>query len=86
MWGAGEDTALAPLLPQLLAVLHAGGDVPAERIADVGRRYMQEMAARVPPERRNATRWVVDKMLRNAWCGPAACLLAARGSRHARAA
>ena len=66
MWGAGEDTALAPLLPDLLAVLQGGGEVAAERIAAVGGRYMQEMRGRLPPEREGA-RWIVDKMLRNAW-------------------
>jgi hypothetical protein len=67
VWGAGEDTALAPLLPGLLAALAGGGAVEAARVAAVGRRYVEEMAARVPAERAGAG-WVVDKMLRNMWC------------------
>ena len=66
VWGAGEDTALAPLLPDLLAVLHGGGEVEAARIAAVGRRYLEEMRARVPADKAGAT-WIVDKMLRNIW-------------------
>ena len=67
VWGAGEDTALAPLLPDLLAVLQGGGEIEAARIAAVGGRYIKEMRERLPPERAGA-RWFVDKMLRNAWC------------------
>jgi hypothetical protein len=66
VWGAGEDTALAPLLPDLLAVLQGGGEIEAARIAAVGGRYIKEMRERLPPERAGA-RWFVDKMLRNAW-------------------
>ncbi|KAI7835611.1 hypothetical protein COHA_010488, partial [Chlorella ohadii] len=51
VWGAGEDTALAPLLPELLAVLNSQGNVEASRIAAVGRKYADEMWARLPPER-----------------------------------
>ncbi|PSC69236.1 sulfotransferase [Micractinium conductrix] len=67
VWGAGEDTALAPLLPDLLAVLHApSGQVEASNIAAVGARYIADMRGRVPSDRPEA-RWVVDKMLRNMW-------------------
>ncbi|KAL4439889.1 hypothetical protein ABPG75_002890 [Micractinium tetrahymenae] len=67
VWGAGEDTALAPLLPELLAVLQdPSGQVEAARIALVGRKYLDEMRGRLPEDRRGA-RWVVDKMLRNMW-------------------
>lgn len=67
MWGAGEDTALAPLLPDLLAVLRGGGEVRAAEIQEVGRRYQAEMRGRVPPERAESVVWIVDKMLRNMW-------------------
>ncbi|KAI3431774.1 hypothetical protein D9Q98_010530 [Chlorella vulgaris] len=67
VWGAGEDTALAPLLPDLLAVLRGGGEVRAAEIQEVGLRYQAEMRGRVPPERAESVVWIVDKMLRNMW-------------------
>lgn len=64
---AGEDTALAPLLPRLLAILEGGSDrsIHFEDIAAVGQTYVKTMRSRFSgaghPER------IVDKMLRNAW-------------------
>lgn len=63
---AGEDTALAPLMPQLFAALEAPGGVNAARVTAVGKQYVDEMRARLPAHLANATR-IVDKMLRNAW-------------------
>eukprot|EP00887_Chlorella_sp_A99_P000461 scaffold17.g461.t1 len=66
VWGAGEDTQLAPLVPQVIQLLQRGGEINAADIAAVGRRYVAEMRARLPAEHKGV-RWIVDKMLRNAW-------------------
>lgn len=66
VWAAGEDTALAPLVPDLIAALQVDGAVDAARVAAVGDRYVAEMRRRIPDESRGARR-IVDKMLANAW-------------------
>lgn len=67
-WGAGEDTALAPLVPRLLEALRPGadGNVEGARIAAVGQAYVEEMRGRLPADKKEA-KWIVDKMLRNVW-------------------
>ncbi|KAL3144289.1 hypothetical protein ABBQ32_004053 [Trebouxia sp. C0010 RCD-2024] len=62
--GAGEDTAFAPLIPQLLQLLDGRGQI--QDVKKLGKQYVQDMRAKVPPSRSNATH-VVDKMLRNSW-------------------
>ena len=64
---AGEDTALAPLIPRLLAVLEGGGNghVRFDDIAAVGETYVQTMRSRFSSNERHKR--IVDKMLRNAW-------------------
>ncbi|BDA44128.1 probable protein-tyrosine sulfotransferase 1 at C-terminar half [Coccomyxa sp. Obi] len=64
VFGAGEDTAFAPLLPLLFSILK-GEPSEVQTPADVGALYMAKMQARIP-EGRNATH-IVDKMLRNAY-------------------
>ncbi|GAB4823620.1 hypothetical protein N2152v2_010666 [Parachlorella kessleri] len=67
VWGAGEDTALAPLLPSLTALLQPpSGEIDASEIARVGYRYVEEMKGRAAKHKPGAERFV-DKMLRNAW-------------------
>lgn len=61
---AGEDTAFAPLIPQLLQLLDGRGQI--QDVKKLGKQYVQDMRAKVPPSRSNATH-VVDKMLRNSW-------------------
>ena len=69
----GEDTALAPLLPELMAALHGEGGLDAAAIARVGRTYearMRAAAQRHRPAAMDASAWpqrIVDKMLRNSW-------------------
>lgn len=41
-------------------------DVALQDFKDVGKQYVQDMRAKVPPSCSNATH-VVDKMLRNSW-------------------
>lgn len=64
---AGEDTALAPLIPRLLAVLEGGGkgQVRFDDIAAVGETYVQTMRRRFSSTEQ--PKRIVDKMLRNAW-------------------
>lgn len=64
VFGAGEDTAFAPLLPLLFSILR-GEPSEVQTPADVGALYIAKMRARVPGDR-NATH-IVDKMLRNAY-------------------
>ncbi|CAL8470109.1 g9651 [Coccomyxa elongata] len=80
VFGAGEDTAFAPLLPLLFSILRGEPSEAAQTPADVGAVYMAKMQARIP-EGRNATH-IVDKMLRNAYnmayirmTLPGACLI-----------
>ena len=40
--------------------------LPLQTVRALGKRYVAEMRARLPPAQQNATR-IVDKMLRNAW-------------------
>ncbi|CAK0736461.1 hypothetical protein CVIRNUC_000749 [Coccomyxa viridis] len=61
VWGAGEDTEFAPLLPKLFRILQSQSGSPA----DIGDEYVDKMRQRVP-KMRNVTR-IVDKMLRNAF-------------------
>lgn len=56
---AGEDTAFAPLIPDILSALE-GSDL--QRLEAVGRTYVERMRGRVPGGR-NVTH-IVDKMLR----------------------
>lgn len=64
---AGEDTAFAPLVPQLLSALEgdASRQVQFDQLASLGHTYVTEMRARFPKVP-GLTR-IVDKMLRNAW-------------------
>ena len=63
---AGEDTALASLIPELLKALEGeGGQVSLANVARVGQTYIKEMRGRLPPGRQPLR--IVDKMLRNAW-------------------
>nr|QIG37616.1 sulfotransferase-like protein [Pseudococcomyxa simplex] len=80
VFGAGEDTAFAPLLPVLFDVMKGQPPEHVRSPADVGALYMTNMQARVP-EGRSATH-IVDKMLRNAYnmayiqiALPGACLI-----------
>ncbi|RMZ55923.1 hypothetical protein APUTEX25_004347 [Auxenochlorella protothecoides] len=68
VWGAGEDGALAPLLPDLLALLQSGDWLrPGSRkVQAIARRYLDAMRSRVPQSRKNVTH-IVDKMLFNSW-------------------
>lgn len=59
---AGEDTAFAPLIPDILGALE-GTDW--RRLEAIGRTYVEQMRRRVPGDG-NVTH-IVDKMLRNAW-------------------
>lgn len=66
VWGAGEDTALARLVPQLVDLLATGRwQAQPERVKELGRAYVEAMRDRVPPSR-NVSR-IVDKLLFNAW-------------------
>ena len=64
---AGEDTALAPLIPRLLSVLEGRGKghVSFSEIAAVGEAYVTTMRSRYLPASQKSR--IVDKMLRNAW-------------------
>ena len=62
----GEDTALAPLIPELLKALEGeDGQVSLANVARVGQTYVKEMRGRLPPGQQPLR--IVDKMLRNAW-------------------
>ncbi|KAG2487977.1 hypothetical protein HYH03_013417 [Edaphochlamys debaryana] len=70
VWGAGEDTALAPLTGPLNDMLSTSGLAQMEQLEAFGRRYVSEMlqrsrAAGWGPQR--PPRRIVDKMLRNLW-------------------
>ncbi|KAK9809069.1 hypothetical protein WJX72_008857 [[Myrmecia] bisecta] len=65
VWGAGEDTRFAPLIPDIIRALDTTTSPGYKRLAELGRQYTTEMQARVPKSQA-ATR-IVDKMLRNAW-------------------
>lgn len=64
---AGEDTALAPLIPRLVSVLEnlQGGAVGTDQVAAVGQTYVDAMRTRFSSGQ--APKRIVDKMLRNAW-------------------
>ena len=81
MGATGEDTSLAPLLPDLMAALHSQAGLDVAAIARVGRTYearMRAAAGRHTPAAAPPS-WptrVVDKMLRNSWnLGYAAIML-----------
>lgn len=48
VWGAGEDTALAPLTPEINAVLTGPPDRHAAELYRLGKRYVDAMRDRVP--------------------------------------
>ncbi|KAG2433432.1 hypothetical protein HXX76_008490 [Chlamydomonas incerta] len=72
VWGAGEDTALAPLTTPVNQLLAARGLTQPDKLAEYGRRYTAAMLQRAAA---SGTGWgpgrpplrVVDKMLRNLW-------------------
>ncbi|KDD71176.1 hypothetical protein H632_c5636p0, partial [Helicosporidium sp. ATCC 50920] len=73
VWAGGEDTALAPLIPDLLGAMQRflGGGHESERglaseVAGLRSRYLEAMAAKRPPKKAHSRR-VVDKMLAHAW-------------------
>ncbi|KAK9821781.1 hypothetical protein WJX81_002302 [Elliptochloris bilobata] len=66
VFGAGEDTAFQPLVPDLIAALNSADRKAA--IAAVGMRYVAAMRAHMPRDSPNPSpARIVDKMLRNAW-------------------
>lgn len=76
VFGAGEDTALAPLIPELLAVLNTQKGLNPAEVAAVGRKYVAQMQGRAAQQTKVALgteeapppfQRIVDKMLRNAW-------------------
>uniref|UniRef100_A0A061RHA9 protein-tyrosine sulfotransferase n=1 Tax=Tetraselmis sp. GSL018 TaxID=582737 RepID=A0A061RHA9_9CHLO len=67
VWGAGEDTAMAPIVGKLVS--ETGGmttTADPKRLAEYGRLYVEEMRRKVPKESSSPAR-IVDKMLRNLW-------------------
>ncbi|GAX74981.1 hypothetical protein CEUSTIGMA_g2427.t1 [Chlamydomonas eustigma] len=66
-WGAGEDTALAPLTPDVNRVLATPGSNYAMELKKLGKKYVRTMRAMVPVSRDPPPIKIVDKMLRNIW-------------------
>ncbi|PNH11150.1 hypothetical protein TSOC_002042, partial [Tetrabaena socialis] len=70
VWGAGEDTAMAPLTTGINEMLATKGLSDIGALTGFGRRYLADMR-----RRSQATGWpanrpplrIVDKMLRNLW-------------------
>ena len=60
----GEDTAFAPLLPELVRAL-SQPSISFDEVHQVGEAYLAAMRSRAPKGTKPLR--IVDKMLRNAW-------------------
>lgn len=66
VWGAGEDTAMAPIIGEMFKGMNSNTEDQLSRMRIFGERYINEMRGRLPEGKEDVER-IVDKMLRNLW-------------------